>query len=779
MKNQVFNSPQGKSHVLAIVSCVSLVLLAYLSISRQKPPAAVPADATDQTFSSARALKHVAAISKERHPIGSAQHDEVREYILNELRSAGLTPEIQRTTAVNPHWGEAAVGGTVQNILARLPGTGNTKAILLMGHYDAMANSLGAADDSSAIGVMLETLRALKASARLKNDAIFLFTDGEEVGQLGAIAFVKEHPWAKDVGLALNFEARGSSGPSLMFETSDGNGLLINEFAKAAPYPVSSSLFYDIYRVLPNDTDLTPLKRAGVPGLNFAFIDDAVNYHSANDRIGTIDERSVQHHGSYALALSRHFGNLVLENRKEHNAVYFNIFGAYFVHYSVVWVLPLLLPSLVLFTFVVVLGLKRKRLTFWGMVLGGLFFFLCMIVSALMLTLIWWLISRLHAEYDANIQRAIVGNTLYMIGLAAFTVSITSLLYAWFSKKVRVEDLFAGALFCWLLLCLLTGFFLPGGSYLFTWPLLFMLPGFGYVLSTKEQEPKALKISLVCAIFAIPGIVMFAPMIHTIFIALSLSGSGVVAILMVLLLGLLIPLLSLIAAQNKWLLPGVSGLFGGICILFAGWTSVPSKAHPRPDNLFYCLNADTGQALWASVDPKLDEWTSRFFRSDPERERLSEFLPQSSRTFLKGKAPSAALEAPRLQLIDERKDNGTRTLQLRLTLPRDASMTSIFSEGDAELAKASVNGKPVLLEPPTAGVKAKRGLALYYYAPPQEGIELTIETKSAEPLRVKVIDLSYGLPPLPNAASLIRPDYLIPSTYFVSDATLVSKSFTF
>ena len=71
---------------------------------------------------------------------------------------------------------------------------------------------------------MLETLRALKSSPPLKNDTVFLFTDGEEVGLLGATAFVKEHPWAKDIGVALNFEARGSSGPSFMFETSDGNG---------------------------------------------------------------------------------------------------------------------------------------------------------------------------------------------------------------------------------------------------------------------------------------------------------------------------------------------------------------------------------------------------------------------------------------------------------------------------------------------------------------------------------------------------------------------------
>src|SRR5215213_5425859 len=309
MNNQLFSSSKYGSHALVLAWFCALVLLACAVVYQQRPPSAIPIDAPAPDFSSARALKHIAAIAKQAHPIGSAQQHEVREYIVAELRAAGLTPEIQQTTSFNTD-GTAAVAATVQNIIARLPGTNNTKAVLLMGHYDSAANSRGAADDGSGVGTLLETIRALKSNAPLKNDTIFLFTDGEEVGLLGAIAFVKEHPWAKDVGLALNFEARGSSGPSFLFETSDGNGWLISEFAKAAPYPIAPSILYEIYRVLPNDTDLSPFKKAGLAGLNFAFIDDEVYYHSPNDRVENLDQQSLQHHGSYSLALTRHFGNL-------------------------------------------------------------------------------------------------------------------------------------------------------------------------------------------------------------------------------------------------------------------------------------------------------------------------------------------------------------------------------------------------------------------------------------------------------------------------------------
>ncbi len=60
---------------------------------------------------------------------------------------------------------------------------------------------------------------AVRAGPPLKTDVIFLFTDGEEEGMLGASAFVAEHSWARDVRVAANFEARGNAGESELFET--------------------------------------------------------------------------------------------------------------------------------------------------------------------------------------------------------------------------------------------------------------------------------------------------------------------------------------------------------------------------------------------------------------------------------------------------------------------------------------------------------------------------------------------------------------------------------
>jgi len=207
------------------------------------------------------------------HPTGSPANAAARDYIVSAFHELGIDAQVQEGVGIFHH-GRSAQAAIVRNVVARLPGLQGSPAVLLVGHHDSVPAAPGAADDGHSVGVLLETLRALRSGPRLRNDVIFLLTDGEEVGLLGADAFVREHPWAKDVGVVLNFEARGTSGPGHMFETSEGNGWLIRQFAQSAPYPRTDSLSYEVYRRLPNDTDLTVFKKRGYSGLNFAFIDD-------------------------------------------------------------------------------------------------------------------------------------------------------------------------------------------------------------------------------------------------------------------------------------------------------------------------------------------------------------------------------------------------------------------------------------------------------------------------------------------------------------------------
>ena len=214
-------------------------------------------------------MSHLVRIASEAHPPGSPAHSSVREYLLGQLRALGHEPTVQTATSATGG-GIAVTAATVRNILARIPGTEpGGPAVLVTAHYDGRGIALGAGDDASGVVAILESVRALGAGPGLRNDLIVLITDAEELGLLGARAFVNEHPWMNDVALVVAIEMRGGGGPSFMFETGADNGWVIAALGESSPGPVANSVAYEIYRRMPNDTDFTPFKEAGRQGLNF------------------------------------------------------------------------------------------------------------------------------------------------------------------------------------------------------------------------------------------------------------------------------------------------------------------------------------------------------------------------------------------------------------------------------------------------------------------------------------------------------------------------------
>ena len=198
--------------------------------------------------------------------MGSPQNEAVRRYLVEELSALGLRAEVQEATAVR--FGiDGLVAGKPRNVLARVEGEGGGEsAFLLVAHYDSVPTGPGASDDGAGVATMLETARALKAGPLLKNDVILLFTDGEERGLLGAQAFANDHPWASDVSVVLNLEARGNTGAARLFETSDDNGWIMAQFAEAVPYPIANSGSTAGYKLSGSDTDLTVFMDAGCAG---------------------------------------------------------------------------------------------------------------------------------------------------------------------------------------------------------------------------------------------------------------------------------------------------------------------------------------------------------------------------------------------------------------------------------------------------------------------------------------------------------------------------------
>jgi hypothetical protein len=770
--------------LIALISFLILGFFIFLSTLETTPPEAVSSSAPLSEFSSGRAMKSLGVIAQKPRPSGSAEHSAVRDYIVREVTAMGLQPEIQKTAQSVDHGslvGNSSVSratilaGVVENILVKLPGTQTgDKAVLLSAHYDSVPSSAGASDDGSGVATLLETLRSLRAGPPLINDLIFLFTDGEEIGLLGAKAFVEKHPSAKNVKVALNFDVLGKSGASIMFQTTKNNGWIVGELAKAAPKPVANSIAAEIYNYMPYLSDLAVLARDGVHGLNFAHIDGAYAHHTQLDSLEAIDERSIQHNGSYSLALARHFGNISLEPGNSRDAVFFSVLGSFLIHYPTGWAIVFAIAIFALFITVVAIGVKRKRLTAGGMVLGFFAFLFGVIASGIVVAGVQKVAGLMPKGGLWAGSPDLYNSSLYFLGLLALAIAVISVLYIWFMTKTGIDNLAVGAMIPWPILMIYTSFAAPGGSYFFTWPLLFVLIAQGVDFVVGKTATTRLKLSAGVSLSTFPAIALIAPVIYFCFQILSFSLSPRVTAIFIavtlLPLGLLISQLSVMLRPRKWLLPATAVVAGIAFLSVATVTAHFDRNYRMADSLFYAVNANAGRAIWGSMDERLDEWTSQYLTGPVERKSAFDFWGFEP-TPLMAEAPVLPAPAPDVKVISDTTINGIRSVNLHVTSARQAPFIMVTLNKETKVRAFVLDGKRY-------DEYNKNNWSLRYTAPPPEGIELVLELEQPQSVKLWVTDQSYGVPAIPGASFKPRPDYLMPSSHIFNDGFLITKSFS-
>ena len=517
--------PTSRGAPLAGLAVFLLILVAagaWTLVTLAPPRDAAPASG----FQDDRAMAHLAFIARAPRPLGSEHHAAVREYLVNELKGMGLYVEVQEARVPLRRDGTGPRIG-VSNVVARLPGAGGastTHAVMLAAHYDSThtnsAASRGAGDDGAAVAALLEVARVL-TSDRPQNDVIILISDGEERGLLGARAFVAEHPWFAHVGVVFNFEARGTSGPSLMFQTSPGNAWLVGQYARVAPHARTSSIGHEIYRLMPNDTDFTIFRSAGVRGLNFAFIGDYHNYHRAGDSVENLDPRSMRHHGVQALALARHFGTFQLTPIGIYDdAIYFNVANLGVVRYPQRWSLPLAVVAAAA-CLLAVIRLRRVR----AVRASGVLWFLALVLldlalcAALACAVVWFVPV---AWLDRNANVSITGFTL-------LTLVATALLFGLVRRRAAVDERAAGCLIVWAALSLVSAARVPAASYLLIVP---ALCGAVAVLGIGTARGAAARAALAVAT-ALPLVLLMTPVVYLAFLGLRMRLAPAVVALVV------------------------------------------------------------------------------------------------------------------------------------------------------------------------------------------------------------------------------------------------------
>ncbi|MBV1911376.1 MAG: M28 family peptidase [Kangiellaceae bacterium] len=452
-----------------LFSLLMLVVIASLFRSQIQPIA--PKDKTTPAieFSAARAFDQLEYLTSEQvpHSVDTQANRLVEQRLIEVLRAMDYQEEIQ-----DEHYCEASDYGRlkctrIRNIIVKKEGTDKGKnAILLSAHYDSVPAGPGGSDAGAAVGTLLETARLLKQLGTTKNDVIFLFNEGEEFGLIGAKVFMERHPSAKTLKLAINVEARGTTGQSVMFETGEDSGWLVERYFDSTPSPLSSSLFYEVYKFLPNDTDLTIFKDHGLQGLNFAHAELEPHYHTPLDNLENLNLGSLQHHGDNVWGVLKSIVNEDLSTTSNGNLVYTDILGFFKVHWQEPSSINIALTLLLVLCGLITTFLSREKLSIGKVLIATL----VMLSTVAIAVLIAWLVQFATQSLSTTTTPWRANQLPMMLTLWLFVISICLLFVKSVFKSFESLEILVGQLLFFVLLSIVSSLYMAGISFLFVIP---------------------------------------------------------------------------------------------------------------------------------------------------------------------------------------------------------------------------------------------------------------------------------------------------------------------
>ncbi|OZM71790.1 aminopeptidase [Amycolatopsis antarctica] len=746
-----------------------LALLAVIAGLGLRPPAPADASAPPEEFSAARASEHLAPITAEWHPAGSPANDRVREYLVGELRELGLRPEIDSRATGRGMDDRLHLAGSVTNIHARIPGTAPTGRVLLAAHYDSVPGGPGAADDAANLAAILEILRALGAGSPPRNDIEVVFTDAEEAGLLGARGFLDGGGAAAvDRTVVVNMEARGSSGPAIMFQTVGDNAGLMP--AAGAGSALATSVSDDVYRLLPNDTDLTVFAEAGLRGLNFAFVGGSAHYHTPHDDIAHLSTATVQDMGEAAMAATRELAGTELGVSGEGDDTYFTVFGL-LVHYPAELVIPLALLAFLVFATVVWScrgrGARPSRIALSAVSL--------LVPLVLAGVAAWALLRAVRPEYALFLSGDTYRPQLYAIALSVLALVLLVLWCRWSARGGRTETM--AAVLGWFAVAAVAAAFLaPGGAYLFTWPAL--LGSIALWAANRWAGDGSPWHPLAAAAGAVPAVLLGLPVVLLLFPLVGISLAAVPMVVAVLFgattAGLLIAAVPARGLATGTVVAVVAALgLGGAGLAVDRYDT----HHPRPVSLGYGVDGTSGRSYWLNTGNPSDALVAPLLA---ERADVPEglFPNLAGQRITAGAAPvSRSVGVPAIEPSGSRETgDGTREVTVRLDAGPTAHSLVLYADVSAhEVLGATANEVPL---PGGRNLGDSRwGWGMRYTAPAESGVEVTLRVRGAGPVALNAVALYTGLPAdagapaLPAEASWSSP----PSVANQSYASLVAS----
>jgi hypothetical protein len=745
----------GRALVAGLLLLAAVVAATWLGL---QPPSPLPSSAPVGAFSARRALPRLrrlldAAGEGVSHPAGSTANARVRRAVVAEFRALGVEPRVVESTTCNRY----LTCTPVANVVARVAGRGAGPPVLVSAHLDSVPAGPGAGDDASGVAIALEIARALRAEPAA-SDVILLVDDAEEAGLGGAEAFLRE-PEAHEIGAVVNLEARGTGGASLLFETTHPGALVARRLAEGARRPVGSSLLSTVYRLLPNDTNLTVLRRLGVPGANLAFVDGAVRYHTPRDDLAHLDPRSVQHQGENALALVR---GLAEPAGREGEAVWFDLLGRWVIRFPEGWALPAALASLLLALAAVAADVRSGAAGGRRIALGALSLPLALLAAGLLG------LGAGRALGLDPIFRPWVANpgplvaSFLLAGLAG--AALPALLLG---GRAGTAGLRSGIRLGLALLAVALAATLPGASYLALVPAL--VGGVAWVGARRVGESGQAASDVGTMVVA--GLVLLPPA-WLLYPALGHAAGPVVAAAVALAALPLAPLAGAATLRFRATAVALPALLGAASLGVALLLPVADVDAPEKVIVYFHQDADTGAAhVLANSDlgrlPDPVRAAAEF--SSGARVR---FGWGALRPSFQAPTPSLPLPGPEVDVLEAVRDGDSVRWRARLRSPRGAGEIHVAIPPAAKVQSFTYDG--VAVPPPVPKLARWYGGWWVYRLPARPGgIEVELLAAAPGPLEIVVADQSPGLPPAAATVAAARPPRAV--TQQEGDVTLFTR----
>ncbi len=306
-----------RNQTYMVLASIGIVVLAWAAAPllaprlQPGPPLSQAALGLDAPQALARTTEFVTR--NPRRVMGSLESRQSSGYIQQYLR--GLGYEVNYLHFEDVIAGRKQVG---RNVLALKPGR-DRRIVAVMAHYDTAATTLqGAMDDGSGVGVLLELARVF-ASTPTNHSLLFVASDGEEWGMLGAADFAQNYPEKESLTavLSLDYVAVGTLA-ALQLDTSGQFGGytapwlrdIARRAIRAENLPIAEPAGVEEHlerALLLSWTDQGPLLAAGIEALNLGSVSqDKVRehavYHSSND---TADNLRVDSFASFGRTAER------------------------------------------------------------------------------------------------------------------------------------------------------------------------------------------------------------------------------------------------------------------------------------------------------------------------------------------------------------------------------------------------------------------------------------------------------------------------------------------